>query len=32
MCVIRRDALMAKRKPGGVLRAQFSSIEAAGMR
>jgi hypothetical protein len=29
---MRREALIAKRKPSGVVRAQFSSIVTAGIR
>ncbi len=32
MCVMRRDALMAKRKSAGVTFTQFSSIAGCGMR
>ena len=32
MWVMRRDALIAKRNPGGVIAAQFSSMAARGMR
>ncbi len=31
MCVMRRDALMAKRKCGGAILAQFSSMAVLGI-